>query len=135
MSLWLLGVGRFLKAIPLAAWIAAAMAVVVLALTWQINRLDAKNDALELDVSTYKARAAAAELRESVLKQAEIQRQMDTATRTEETEKTNDALERIAQQVADKKPVAANAAALAVACARLRRQGDTSSPEYRAKCA
>lgn len=135
MPLWLLGVGRFLKSIPLAAWIAGAMAVVVLALVWQVNRLDRRNDALELDVSTYKARAAAAELRESVLKRAEIQRQMDTATRTEETEKTNDALDRIEQQVADKKPVAANAAALTVACARLRRQGDTTSAAYRAKCA
>jgi len=134
MPLWLLGAGRFFKSIPLAAWIAGAMAVVVLALVWQINRLDSRNDALELDVSTYKARAAAAELRESVLKQAEIQRQMDTATRTEETEKTNDALDRIAQQVADKKPVAANAAALTVACSRLRRQGDTASAAYRAKC-
>lgn len=134
MPLWLLSVGRFLKSIPLAAWIAGAMAVVVLALVWQVNRLDAKNDALELDVSTYKARSAAAERTVTAMRQAEIQRQMDTATRTEETEKTNDALDRIEQQVVDKKPVAANAAALAVACARLRRQGDTASPEYRAKC-
>jgi len=134
MPLWLLGVGRFFKSIPLTAWIAGAMAVVVLVLVWQVNRLDSRNDALELDVSTYKARSAAAERTMTAMRQAEIQRQMDTATRAEETEKTNDALDRIEQQVADKKPVAANAAALAVACARLRRQGDTASAAYRAKC-
>lgn len=134
MPLWLLGAGRFLKGIPLAAWIAGAMAVVVLALVWQVNRLDSRNDALELDVSTYKARSAAAERTVTAMRQAEIQRQMDTATRTEETEKTNDALDRIEQQVLDKKPVAPNAASLAVSCGRLRRQGDTASSEYRAKC-
>lgn len=134
MPLWLLSVGRFLKSIPFAAWIAGAMAIVVLALVWQVNRLDSRNDALELDVSTYKARSAAAERTVTAMRQAEIQRQMDTQMRTEETERTTDALDKLAQQVADKKPVAANAAALAVACARLRRQGDTASAAYRAKC-
>lgn len=134
MPLWLLGAGRFLKSIPLAAWVAGAMAIVVLALVWQISKLDRRNDALELDVSTYKARSAAAERTVMAMRQAEIQRQMDTATRTQETEKTNDALDRIEQQVVDKKPVAANAASLAVACSRLRRQGDTTSAAYRAKC-
>lgn len=134
MPLWLLGARRFFKGIPLAAWIAGAMAVVVLALAWQVNRLDSRNDALELDVSTYKARSAAAERTVTAMRQAEIQRQMDTATRTQETEKTNDALDRIEQQVVDKNPVAPNAASLAVSCGRLRRQGDTASPEYRAKC-
>jgi len=134
MPLWLLGAGRFLKSIPLTAWIAGAMAIVVLALVWQVNRLDSRNDALELDVSTYKARSAAAERTVTAMRQAEIQRQMDTATRTQETEKTNDALDRIEQQVADKKPVASNAASLAVSCSRLRRQGDTASAAYRAKC-
>jgi hypothetical protein len=134
MPLWLIGAGRFLKSIPLTAWIAAAMAIVVLVLAWQVNRLDSRNDALEQDVSTYKARSEAAERTMTAMRQAEIQRQMDTASRTEETEKTNDALDRIEQQVADKKPVATNAAAVAVACSRLRRQGDTASAAYRAKC-
>lgn len=134
IPLWLLGAGRFLKAIPLAAWIAGAALVLVIWLSLSLNRANDKVSALELDVATERAAKEAGLRREAAMKQAEIQRQMDTATRTEETERTNDALDRIEQQVTDKKPVAVDAASLAVTCSRLRRQGDTASAAYRAKC-
>lgn len=123
MPLWLLRLGPYAALFAFIGWL------------WIGWSHDADRvDKLTRDIRTEKARADGAERRETAMKQAEAQRQMDTATRTEETERTTDALDRIEQQVATKRPVPSNAAAIAVVCGRLRREGNTTSSAYRAKC-
>ncbi len=90
--------------------------------------------ALAVDLRGAKAEILAADRRSDSLERAAAERAVDTQDRTTETDRVGDALDRIEQKVERHEPVEADAAARAVTCSRLRRQGQTASAQYRASC-
>lgn len=125
-----------LFASPTVRWALAGLAILALVGAlyglWQGAAADAAE--WETKARTEASLRIAADARTAALERASIERAADTQERMAETDQVSDALDRLEQKVETNEPLENGAAARAVTCSRLRRQGQTSTPEYRASC-
>ena len=121
----------------LANWrliVGGTLAIALAASLWWGTNQSNRADTAEAETRILKAELVTAERRTMALERAATERASDTQERTAETDKVSDTLDRIEQKVEANEPVQADAAAVAVQCGRLRRQGQTASAQYRARC-
>jgi cell division protein FtsB len=127
---WLLPTLRLAERIAITAGLLALALIAGLYSTWQ-GEVEAYASA-KAEIQATRAELAVLEKRNAVLEREALQKVRDDAKIDEATTTLKDAIDEAAKH----QPPGAvtDPAAVAVGCARLRRSGQTGSPEYRRLC-
>ncbi len=127
---WLLPTLRLAERIAITAGLLALALIAALYSAWQ-GEAEA-HAAAKTEIRAKAAELAALEKRNAILEREAIQKVRDDAKIDEATTTLKDAIDEAAKH----QPPGAvtDPAAVAVGCARLRRSGQTGSPEYRRLC-